>query len=167
MPLLCHSMTFCWDYQTLFSYLTQTDFIHPQFHAVLNFKKPPIFRANESLHNGSLPLQNKNNGRTNRQFSMDEDEPMQTDPIYLSSKEDTMSKYAMSDDYSAEDNNTQIQTLSQFLEHPNDPTDDAQVTISGYNVEMTHLFSTATINSEPPLSKQTHKVSPASPSYSA
>ena len=57
-------------------------------------------------------------------------EPKQTDPIFLSSDEDTTSEYPMSDEYSSEDNNYQVQTVSQFLVHPNDPTGAAQVTIS-------------------------------------
>ena len=99
-------------------------------------------------------------------FLIDEDQSMQTDPIYLFSDEDTTSKYAIHDEYSLKVNNTQIQTLSQIVVKPIDPRNTAQVKISTYNVERTHLSSSATMNSGPPLSRHAHNVSPASTSYS-
>ena len=57
------------------------------------------------------------------QFKLDEDSLMQTDPIYLSSDEESTSEYSMSEAYPPKNSNTQIQTLSQFVLHTNDPTD--------------------------------------------
>ena len=71
---------------------------------------------------------------------MDEDELMQTDPIYLSSDEDSTPKYPMSDEQPP---NTK---LSQIVVHTNHPIDVVLVKISSYNVEITHLSSSATSN---------------------
>ena len=61
---------------------------------------------------------------------MVKDEPMQTEPIYLSSKHDTESEYPMSDRDLADDDDAQNQALNQLLVNPNDPADAAKVTIS-------------------------------------
>ena len=77
---------------------------------------------------------------------MNEDKPMQTNPIHFSSDEDTTLKLPLFKENSPEDENTQVQTLSVFVVHPNDPRAAAHVTISRYDVEMTNFFSSATIN---------------------
>ena len=83
---------------------------------------------------------------------MDEDEPMQTQLKYLSNDENTASQFPMSDQNLTKNDNTQCQTLNQFVVHPNEPTDAAQITILTYNGNMTNLSPSATINSESQMS---------------
>ena len=100
------------------------------------------------------------------QFLIEKNEPMQTEPISLSSNGDTAPEHPISREHSIEDNNTYVQTLSQFVVHPNEPTDDAEVLISSHDVEMTHLSSSTTINSEPPFTKNIQNVLTAPKNHS-
>ena len=98
---------------------------------------------------------------TSTQFLIDEGEPMQTEPLYLSSDEDSMSEYPMSEQFFPADDDALFQSLNHFVIHPDDPTDAAQVTISSYDNEMTQLSSSATTNLKLQSNKHTQNVSPA------
>ena len=87
-----------------------------------------------------------NHGKTRRVFS-DGDEPIQKEPIYLSSDEDTASQYSMSDQELTKDDDVQNKTLNQSVVHPKDPTAAAQFKISNCKVDITNQSSSATTNS--------------------
>ena len=95
------------------------------------------------------------------QFLIDEDEPKQMDPIYLSSEEDTESQYSISYQELRGDNDPQCQTLNQVVVHGNDPTEATQVTFPTNNVNMTTPSPSAANSSKAQLNSHTYNVSPA------
>ena len=88
------------------------------------------------------------------QLVMDEDEPMQAQPIYLSSDEDTETQYLMSGQELTI--NHDQEKLNQLVINPNDPTDVAQVRVSTCDVQKPTLSPSATTESQ--LSKNIHNV---------
>ena len=92
---------------------------------------------------------------------MDQDELLQPEPIYLSSDEDTVIHYLMSDEELPKDNDSEW--LNQFLVRPSVRTNVAEDTIPTYNVNMPALFPSAITESQ--VSKKTHNVSPETADY--
>ena len=74
------------------------------------------------------------------------DEPIQTDPSYSSSDEDTETQYHMSDRDLTNDHDDC--RLNQVLIHPNDPTDAVHVTTPNLDVDMPTLLHSATTDSQ-------------------
>ena len=91
------------------------------------------------------------------ELMMDKDEPMQTEPIYLSGEENTETQYPMSDQELR--NEKDEQWLNQIVINPNDPTNTVQNTIPTYDVKMPTISSSATTESQ--QSKHKHIVSTA------
>ena len=99
-------------------------------------------------------------------ITMDEDEPMQTEAIYMSSDDDSTSEYPMSDQCLSGDDEAQFQSINHFVIHPDDTTDEVEVTIFNYDIKITQLCPSATTNLRLQLNKHTHNVSLTTTNYS-
>ena len=88
-------------------------------------------------------------------YMIDEDEPMQLEPMYLSSDDDTETQNPMSNQERTHDNDEQ--NLNQFVIYLKNPTDTVQIAIPNYDVDIPTLSSSATTESE--QSRHKHNVS--------
>ena len=100
------------------------------------------------------------------QFSIDEDEPMQTEPINLSSDEYTESHSSMSDQFLTVDKDIQYETVSQFVVHPNKPSGRVLVTIQYDDTQIFEPSLAVTASSGSQFTKNIHNVSEATKSCS-
>ena len=103
---------------------------------------------------------------SSRKLMINECEPMQTEPILLSSDEDSTSEHPMCDQCLPAHDDAQFQPLNHFVIHLDDPADAQHVTTSSWDIEMIPLSSSA----EAKLKLQSNKHRPANllnpgPSY--
>ena len=95
----------------------------------------------------------------------DEDEPMQTETVYLSSDEETSSQCSMSDQYLTDDADAQYETMKQLAVYRNETSDTAEITISNHDIDLTEASLSKTTNSRSQPTKNIRNVSVATTSY--
>ena len=158
MPSLCNSTRFWWDLQTPFPKPIETHFILWFFLLLFRPKNPANSFSTFSIFSETAVLfhfKTKVMAEQHSQFSIDEEEPMQKDPMYLSGDEDSENHYHISDQDLANDHNGCW--LNLILIHPNDPTDVIEVTIPIVDVDIPPMSHKATTDSQ--KDKNIHNVS--------
>ena len=144
MPLLFDSTRFWRDFPAPLPKPTLNTFHSTKFAALIQTEKPcrPFLKILNLFKETFFHFETEILADRKTQFLIDQDEPMQTDPISLSSDEDTEIQYHMSDRDLINDHAECW--LNQVLTHPNDPRDTVQTTISSDDVEMPTLSHSAT-----------------------
>ena len=161
MPPLYHSTRFCRDIQTPFYKPIRTHFILVIFLRLFGRKNPANSFSTFSIFTTITALfhfKTKIMAEQHSQFLIDEEKPMQKDPIYLCCDEDFETHYHISNENLTNDHDECW--LSPVLIHPNDPTDIIEVTIPGVDLDILRLSHSATTNWQ--QDKNIHNVSPIS-----
>ena len=101
------------------------------------------------------------------QFRLTENEPMQTEPKFFSSVENTASQRSMSDQCLTEDAEAQNEILNHFVVHPKEHSNAVQVTFSKYGAVLIEPSLSMTTKSGSEPTKNLPNVSMATTSYHA